>query len=83
MKYLCDGLEDSHEVPIPDLELIEKLGETFEFILFFFSWAYFTYEYDTLDSQVPISFDLDGNPEEYGSKTFLFAFPALHTLIYK
>jgi len=61
---------------------MEKIGEIFSFLLFIFSWIYFTYSYDEIYPEVPIAFDQYGKAITYGSKSFLFAFPGIHTLIY-
>ena len=85
MKYLGDArenIDDYHDVPPPDLQDIEKIGEIFNFLVFIFSWIYFTYSYDLINPEVPIAYDEDGNALTYESKSFLFAFPGLHTVIY-
>lgn len=81
MKYLIEGL-DEPEYQVPKLNFIEILFEVISIILLLISWIYFLVEYGGLPDRVPIQFTLEGQPEKYGEKNLLFAFPGVHTLLY-
>ncbi|KAL4464649.1 hypothetical protein ABPG74_011210 [Tetrahymena malaccensis] len=80
MKYLIDGL-DYQQFPIPKYDKSEIIGNILAAGLFVIQWLYFLVKYYNLPENIPVQFNLEGQPEQYGNKTTLFVFPGVMTLI--
>ena len=45
-------------------------------------WSYTILNFKKLPEIIPIHFDLEGKPDNYGAKYFIFPLPIIGTLIY-
>ncbi|MBS1731690.1 MAG: DUF1648 domain-containing protein [Bacteroidetes bacterium] len=61
---------------------LDRLLELLAAGLLLFTWLYCLYRYSSLPQVIPIHFDLEGKPDNYGSKLSLFLFPGIITLVY-
>lgn len=54
----------------------------FSLALIIILWSYTIYNFKKLPKIIPIHFDLEGKPDNYGAKYFIFLLPIIGILIY-
>lgn len=75
-------MDESRPVIQLKVSRLDRILELLSAGLLLFTWLYCLYRYSSLPQQIPIHFDLEGKPDNHGSKLSLFLFPGIITLVY-
>ena len=63
-------------------EVIFTSFDILNFVLIAFFWWFTIKNYKTLAKRIPVHFDVEGKPDNFGNKAFSFFTPALDLMFY-